>query len=71
MGLGDIFRIKEFKAEIERLKASNTSLFSDNQKLLSENSNRTIQRVRWDELYRDKKPHLPTRKRIFGERKKP
>ena len=30
MGFGDIFKIKQFKSEIERLTAENQALFSDN-----------------------------------------
>ena len=35
MGLGDIFRIKQFKDEISRLQQQNDALVSDNQNLQS------------------------------------
>ena len=47
MGLGDIFRIKEFKNEIARLQQQNQSLISDNQNLQSAT---TQMRAQLDEL---------------------
>ena len=33
MGIGDIFKIKQFKAEIEQLKNENQNLLNDNQNM--------------------------------------
>lgn len=47
MGFGDIFRIKEFKAEINNLREQNASINADNQKLRDDN---TILSKRLDDL---------------------
>lgn len=71
MGLGDIFRIKKFKAEIERLKESNSSLFLENERLQSENSELTD---KFNELggmdYENIKIRISQLEKVYSEKEK-